>query len=169
MRQHPICTVLVVFLWLISPASGDDQARFATLEGNSASLDEFTGHGKWLVVKIWASTCHVCNETAREMVALSTNRKHDLQVLGIAVDGLPNRDGVLAFIEHHGLNYPTLLDDGRGAAYVYRRGVQRDWGGWTPTYLIFTPGGELVAQNIGAIAESDVVRFVDNYTAESGS
>ena len=169
MRQRVCSTLLALFCCVTSAALAGETARFATLNGADASLDEYTGKGKWLVVKIWASTCHVCNETAHEMVALTDQRKRDVQVLGIAVDGLTNRDGVLAFIERHGLNYPTLLDDGRGAAHEYRRGVQRGWGGWTPTYLIFTPDGKLVAQNIGAVAASDVIRFVDGFSAQTGS
>ncbi len=168
-RQRVCRTILVLFCCVTSVALAGGAARFATLNGADASLDEYTGEGKWLVVKIWASTCHVCNETAHEMVALTDQRKHDVQVLGIAVDGLTNRDGVLAFIERHGLNYPTLLDDGRGAAHEYRRGVQSDWGGWTPTYLIFNPDGKLVAQNIGAVAARDVIRFVDGFSGQTGS
>ena len=167
MRQHALYATLAVLLCTAPlTIAGDGQARFETLDGERITLEEFAGRGKWLGVKIWASDCHVCNQTAHEMVALSNHRKHDVQVLGIAVDGHQNRAGVLAFIERHALNYPTLLDDGRGAAYVYRRGTQQNWGGWTPTYLIYSPQGELVAQNIGAVAETDVVRFVDGYQSE---
>ncbi len=95
------------------------------------------------------------------MVALSRNRQ-DVQMLGIAVDGHANRPSVVAYIERHSLNYPTLLDNGRGAARVYERDVQQSWRGWTPTYLVYTPQGELAAQNIGAVTESDVVRFIDD-------
>ena len=156
-------------LWCVTTAAsaGPSAVSLETLEGTPATLEQFTGQGQWLVVKIWASTCHVCNETAHEMVALSRQRKDNLQVLGIAVDGHHNRPGVLAFIERHALNYPTLLDDGRGAADIYRRGVGRDWGGWTPTFLIYSPTGQLVAQNVGAVAASDVMRFVDSYQAEA--
>ncbi len=157
-------------LCALSPALADEPpAGFVTLDGAPASFDAFRGQGRWLVVKIWASDCHVCNETAHEMVALSVNHRRDMQVLGIAVDGHDNRPGVLSFIERHALNYPTLLDDGHGAARVYRRDVMQDWRGWTPTYLVYTPQGELVAQNIGAVAESDVVRFVDSYRAKSAA
>ncbi|MDH3712740.1 MAG: TlpA family protein disulfide reductase [Gammaproteobacteria bacterium] len=137
------------------------------LDGTTATLEQFRGRGKWLVVKIWASNCHVCNETAHEMVSLSNHRGHDMQIVGIAVDANGNRPGVLAFIERHALNYPVLFDDGQGTAYIYRRDVQQDWGGWTPTYLIYSPQGDLVARNIGAVAESDVVQFVDSYPPES--
>ncbi len=166
--RHPTPRALLALLLCLATTAlaGDAPAKFVTLNGADAALGDYTGQGKWLVVKIWASTCHVCNETAHEMVMLSDTRKQDVQVLGVAVDGLTNREGVLAFIERHGLNYPTLLDDGRGAAHEYRRGVQRSWGGWTPTYLIFTPEGELVAQNIGAVSASDVVRFVDGFTSQ---
>ena len=169
LRQHAFCAILAALLCSTPLAiAGDGQSQFETLDGESVALEEFTGQGRWLVVKIWASGCHVCNQTAHEMVALSEHRKHDVRVLGIAVDGRQNRSGVMAFIERHALNYETLIDDGRGAAYVYRRGVGENWGGWTPTYLIYSPQGELVARNIGAVAESDVTRFVDSYQSGSG-
>jgi peroxiredoxin len=156
----------LLFAAAAAPAS-ENGATFETPDGATVTLEQFTGQGKWLVVKIWASNCHVCNQTAHEIVALSNHRKRDIQVVGIAVDAYRNRPGVLAFIERHALDYPVLFDDGRGAAYIYRRGVQRNWGGWTPTYLIYSPQGDLVAQHIGAVAENDVVRFVDSYGSES--
>lgn len=160
--------ILAVGLCAVAPAPADEPpGGFVTLDGAPASFEAFRGQGRWLVVKIWASDCHVCNETAHEMVALSSNRGQDIQVLGIAVDGQVNRSGVRSFIARHGLNYPTLLDDGSGAARIYRRDVQQDWRGWTPTYLVYTPRGELVAQNIGAVEQSDVTRFVDGYRAKS--
>jgi peroxiredoxin len=167
-KRHSLRAILAALLIAaVTVAASEDSARFKTPDGATVTLEQFTGQGKWLVVKIWASNCHVCNQTAHEIVALSNHRKHDIQVVGIAVDADRNRPGVLAFIERHALNYPVLFDDGRGAEYIYRRGVQRKWGGWTPTYLVYSPQGELVAQHIGAVAEKDVVAFVDSYPSAS--
>ena len=146
---------------VVAGAHAADWVEFRSLNGEAGTLESYRGKGKWLVVKIWASDCHVCNETAHEMTALAKNREADVQIVGIAVDGRSNRPGVDDYLARHAITYPTLLDDGHGAARVYRRDVEQNWRGWTPTYLLYNPAGELVAQNIGAVAESDVVRFID--------
>ena len=159
MRRLPILLLLCLF----GVSQADNGLR--ELDGTPASLEHYRGDGRWLVVKVWASTCHVCQTSVREMIELHDERgRGDLRVIGIAVDGFTNRPGVLRFIERHGVNFPTLLDDGTNTARLYAEGVGEPWGGWTPTYLVYAPGGELVAKNIGAVDKQNVVRFIDGFS-----
>jgi peroxiredoxin len=153
---------ILLMLWPLLATAVPVQPVLRDLAGKAHTVDEYRGHGKWLVVMVWASDCRVCNEEVHEMVDLQRRRgDRDTQVLGIAIDGYDHRDAVAGFIKRHHVNFPNLIDDGSVVLDLYRRGVGENWQGWTPTYLVYSPQGTLLAKNIGAVTRADVERFID--------
>ena len=97
MVRGTICVALLGLLaWLpMHVSAGTTISALANMDGTPAKLNEHLGKGKWVIVKVWASTCHVCSKYAQEMVAFHTAHKDkDARVLGIAVDGYANKQGV---------------------------------------------------------------------------
>jgi len=134
------------------------------MDGRAQRLQDYVGGGKWLVVMVWASTCHVCNAEVHEMVAFqAAHAGRDASVLGVAIDGYENRAGVDAFIARHRVNFPNLIDDGSTIVELFAREAGMDWQGWTPSYLVFDPAGRLVAKNIGAVSRGDLEKFIASY------
>lgn len=165
MIKRAICVTLFGLLaWLpMHVSAGTTNSALASMDGTPAKLADHLGKGKWVIVKVWASTCHVCSEYAQEMVAFHTAHKDkDATVLGIAVDGYANKQGVRGFIRKHQLNFPNLVDDGSTVGEIYGEAVGQPWMGWTPTYLLYDPNGEMMAQNIGGLRRADVETFIQS-------
>jgi len=115
-----------------------------------SALDNYIGSGKWLVVKIWASNCAVCNSEAHRYVDFHEFHKDtDATVLGISLDG-DDRTAAQSFIQRHDVNYPNLITDyATGGQWFTSLTGQRFAG--TPGFLIYDPDGILRAQQIGAV------------------
>jgi peroxiredoxin len=165
--------MLLLGLALLFPAPGPSAEIWPIMrdmQGRDARVEDYAGKGKWLVVMVWASDCHVCNEEVHEMVAFhAAHRDTDATVLGVAIDGFDNRKDVQAFVERHELNFPNLIDDGAGFAEIYARTVGASWGGWTPTYLVYSPEGEVLAKNIGAVTGADIESFIRGRTLHTSA
>jgi len=79
-------------------------------DGKDHKLQECTGTGKWLVVMIWSSDCHVCNTEVEKYVAFHQQHKNrDATVLGISTDGWEFKDNAVAFINKHKVSFPNLI------------------------------------------------------------
>jgi len=166
MKIRQSLAVLGIFLCLAAggASSAGPAAALIDLQGKPRQLSEFTGQGRWLVVMVWASTCHVCSAEAHEMVAYhAAHAGRDGGVVGVAIDGHENRSGVEQFIARHKLNFPNLIDDGSTIVEVFAREAGVDWQGWTPTYLVYDPAGRLVAKNIGPVSRQDLEQFMATY------
>ncbi|HEC12528.1 MAG TPA: TlpA family protein disulfide reductase [Acidiferrobacteraceae bacterium] len=161
--KHSLSVMLITCTLLLSMGllGAESPPKLLDLNGGEHSLKEYLGKGKWLVVMVWASDCHVCNQEVHEMVALhKAHKDKDVQVLGIAIDGYEGKKDVQAFIDRHQVNFPNLIDDGSVVMKEYAEKVGKQWYGWTPTYLMYDPKGELSAQNIGAISQADIEKYV---------
>ncbi len=144
------------------PGSG----RLALLDGRATRWLEQLGGGRWVLLKVWASDCPVCNHSITSLVEFAAHRSDPrLRLLGVAIDGYSNRRGVDNFIRRHRVNFPTLIDDGHAVDALYRAGTGMDWGGFTPTFLLFDPDGALVAKRIGPLRAESVLRFIDQREA----
>lgn len=135
------------------------------LQGNTRSLSEFTGGGKWTVVMIWASDCLICNAEMHQYVDFHTfHQEKDARVLGISMDGQEKKDEAKAFIERHAVNFPTLIGEPEEVAALYIELSGRPWRG-TPTFLIYGPNGELRAQQVGAVPP----KLIEDYMARNSA
>lgn len=130
------------------------------MSGNPKEIKDFIEQGKWLVVMIWASDCHVCNAEAHNYVAFhELHHDIDAKVLGITVDGEDNKGAAEAFIKRHKLNFPNLIAEGAQVAELYTDLTGVNLAG-TPAFLIYGPEGNLQAQQVGAVPTDLIEDFM---------
>jgi len=122
--------------------------------GARHNVNEYIGKGKWVVVTVWAHNCPVCNAEIYQMTFFhDEHAKKDAIVLGVTIDGDEKRDKAKAFVDRHSLNFPNLIAEPE-------QEVLAAFGGGpfigTPTFYIYSPQGELVAQRIGPTTQEQV-------------
>lgn len=158
-----LCFVYLLCL-VASPAiANDDPLSLRTQQGEETSLDNYVGRhnqDKWLLVMIWSTDCSVC---FKEMPRIADfHQRHqtiDATVLGIALDGYEHREAVAQFAANNGVNFPNLIAEMPAFALRYEFEVGENLLG-TPTYLLFNPAGELVANNPGPVRPVAVEQFM---------
>jgi thiol-disulfide isomerase/thioredoxin len=129
------------------------------------TLHEYTGGGKWTVVMMWASDCHVCNEEAHAYSDFHRrHRETDAVMLGLSLDGWERRDAAGDFIRRHALAFPNLIVEPDGGAALYASLTGRPWIG-TPTFLVYGPDGTLLAQVVGAVPVEIIEGFMREQAA----
>jgi peroxiredoxin len=143
------------------------QASFAAsdlyeLNGKPGSIENYTGKGKWLVVMFWASDCHVCNVEAHQYVDFHFAHADDnASVLGVSLDGLNNKVAAEGFIKKHKVNFPNLIGEPEDVANMFTRLTGVLWRG-TPTFLIYSPSGKLLVQQVGAVPTEMIEEFISS-------
>jgi thiol-disulfide isomerase/thioredoxin len=79
------------------------------MNGVDVKLDAFKG--KVVVVNFWATWCGPCKAEIPDLVALQTQYKDDLVVLGISVDD--KAEDMKPYAAEYKINYPLLVGNGR--------------------------------------------------------
>jgi len=130
------------------------------LNGKAHTLDVYVGQGKWLVVMLWISDCHVCNQEAHSYAQFHNKHKgDDATVLGISMDGAEGRTAASAFIERHQVTFPNLIGEFEEVAQMFFDLTGENWIG-TPTFLFYSPAGELMAQQVGGVPVALIENFI---------
>ena len=158
-RLTAYTNVLILFLLTVSSIANATPA-LTDFAGKEQTLAQHTGKGKWLVVMLWASDCHVCNQEAHQYVAF--HKQHmakDATVLGISLDGKSKKTAAEAFIKKHQVEFPNLIGEPEHVAGLYQEVTGERWVG-TPTFLVYNPKGELLGQQVGAVPTSIIESFI---------
>ena len=155
--RNQLLGMVIILLAFSNAASAVDLAEF---DGSSGALDAYTGKGKWVVLKIWAYDCYVCNKEAHEYVAFHKKHKDkDAVMLGLSMDGKKNIKNAKEFMRRHKIQYTTLLGEPEAVAGYYQNKTGSPWIG-TPTFMIFNPSGKLVAETVGAVPTTLIEQFI---------
>lgn len=160
---------LVFALFVVSSSvSATVQAPFGDLVnvdgqvvvGSEADL----GIGKWQLVMLWATNCHVCAEMKPVLSEFHQAHKDiDAQVLGIALDGHSQHRAVKQYMIDHKVSFPTYIGEISLVAMNMEINSQIPLRG-TPTYLLFNPAGELLAIDYGMLDVAAIESFIENNT-----
>lgn len=151
---------------LISGAhvAASEKAPFADLvdvDGKPVTSEADIGIGKWQVVMIWATNCHVCAEMKPLMSAFHDKHKDtDAVVYGVALDGADNVDAVKQYMTDHKVTFPTYVGEMELIAINFELNAEVRLSG-TPTYMLFNPTGELVAIDYGMLDIDALEGFID--------
>ena len=152
--------VLLLTLSAAVLAQSDGLSVFSDLDGEPKQLEEYTGDGKWLVVMIWASDCHICNLEAPTYDAFhKAQQDKGISVLGITMDGEEKKAAAKTFIERHKLSFPNLIGEPGMVGLYYAAMTQESLRG-TPTFLVYDPDGKLAAAQPGAVSVEAIERFI---------
>ncbi|MGI9335247.1 MAG: TlpA family protein disulfide reductase [Gammaproteobacteria bacterium] len=148
------------------PGSGANEAAdvgLVDMAGKVTNLESHTGDGKWLVVMVWSVTCGVC---AREVPVYSVfhdeHKDRDIKVLGVALDGYAQRNAIESTMKQWDMRFPTLVAEVGVFAFNYELATGERLMG-TPTFMVYTPQGELVANNPGPMRTSALVDYIARY------
>ena len=155
----------VFIMLLVSGGALAAAGIFKDFDGGFHSVSEYTGDGKWLVVMLWASDCHVCNQEAHSYQAFHEKHKDkDARMLGISLDGMAGKADAQAFVKRHKVLFPNLLGDPKAVAGFYQDLTGKAWRG-TPTFLVYDGKGELQAEQVGAVP----VALIEDFMAREGA
>ncbi|MDZ7662144.1 TlpA disulfide reductase family protein [Thiohalophilus sp.] len=159
LRFSGLCRLLVLCLAFI-PTLSAAETVLKDMSGEPRKVEEFTGNGKWTVVMIWASDCHVCNREIHNYVDFHfVHSDRDARMLGISIDGWAGRKDAADFIARHKVEFPNLIGNAEAVADWFMRQSGARWVG-TPTFLLYNPAGELKAQQVGAVPVEVIEDFI---------
>ena len=152
---------------LFSQSSMAEIQGFQDFSGKPQKLENYTGKGKWLVVMMWASDCHVCNKEAHQYVDFHlVHSDKDATVLGISLDGAEKKKAAEKFIKKHSVDFPNLIAEPETVSEIYQQLTGQYFAG-TPTFLIYDPKGELKAAQAGAVPASLIEDFIQKSAAQA--
>lgn len=135
-------------------------------DGGLHALNEYTGKGKWTIVMMWASDCGVCNAEAKHYVAFhNAHKDKDATILGVSLDGWSKKAEAEKFIQRHAVSFPNLIESPEKVAALYSYVTGEQWIG-TPTFLVYSPAGELLAAQVGAVSTDIIESFIEKETAK---
>ena len=133
---------------------------FEDFNGKPQIFDNYLGKGKWLVVMLWRSDCHICNREAHEYVDFHMiHSDTDATVLGISNDGESRIKEAKAFVKRHNIDFPNLIAEPEFVADFFLKLTGQYFSG-TPSFLIFSPEGELKAAQVGAVPTPLIEEFI---------
>lgn len=152
--------LLLIAILLFAPVLFAAINGLQDFKGKSKNLSDYTGKGKWTIVMLWASDCHVCNQEVHQYVKFHKEHKNkDASVLGISLDGQEKKSDAKDFMKRHDVNFPNLIGEPMGVSSIYRELTGEGFRG-TPTFLIFSPQGKLRAQQVGAVPTDLIEQFM---------
>lgn len=132
-----------------------------TLEGDSLSLADYTGH--IVVVNVWGSWCGPCRAETPELVRLANEHK-DQGVRFLGIDTRDSRAAAQAFVRRFKVPYPSLFDaDGR----VLLPLTQLVPSAAVPSTLVVDADGNVAARIIGRVTYSTLNGLLDDLEGES--
>lgn len=147
-------------LLLVSPLVSAEMKGFEDFNGKSQVLENYLGKGKWTIVMMWASDCHICNKEAHQYVDFHmVHSDTDATVLGVSLDGESRKKAAQGFIKKHAVDFPNLIAEPEFVSNVYQKYTGQYFAG-TPSFLIFSPAGELKAAQAGAVPTVLIEEFI---------
>lgn len=150
---------LLGLVFFSAPVSAEMKG-FEDFNGKPQVLENYLAKGKWLIVMMWASDCHICNKEAHQYVDFHmVHSDTDATVLGISLDGKSRKKEAVKFIKKHSVDFPNLIAEPEYVSAFYREKTGQYFAG-TPTFLIFSPKGELKAAQAGAVPTELIEDFI---------
>jgi peroxiredoxin len=155
-----ILSIVIALAPISSMASAPD-LKLKDLSGGEQHLSQLIGQGQWTVVVLWAEDCEVCNAEIQSLDFFHDEHKNkDARILGISIDGEEKIKLAQEFVKRHDLSFPNLLIE------PDMRQISKLGGGdfiGTPTFYIYTPEGEIVASQAGAVPVNILEDFINNW------
>lgn len=134
--------------------------EFFDFDGHRVVLESVFPDDRWVVIMIWSHTCPIC---AREMTGQSRlHERHQdgqLSLLGMSIDGLSGLTEAWAFAEEREVVFPNVVAEPQIVARFFKEASGQKLQG-TPTFMVYAPGRELVAVQVGPVPPEAIETFV---------
>ncbi len=151
--------ILCLLVSVPAAIASDVDFSYPDLDGKIHKLSDY--RGKWVVVNYWATWCPPCLEELPELEAFHDSHKdRDALVLGLNMEDI-GLDRLRAFVQEHLVSYPVLQ------VGSHPQEVLGEVPGLPTTFLV-SPGGKVVARQIGFIDGKSIQSFILNYNKEGG-
>jgi peroxiredoxin len=161
MNAQSIFLFLLVLLLPSSAYASAPQLSLKDMDGIEQPLNQYIGQGKWTVLVIWAEDCEACNaEIENYDFFHEEHKKLNAQILGVSVDGWDKIKLARDFVKRHGLSFPNLVIE-PDMNEILKLGGESFVG--TPTIYIYTPDGQIVAAQAGAVPVNIIEDFIKNW------
>ena len=116
---------------------------------------------------VWQSDCHVCNQEAEGYVAwYEKNKTGNSTLMGISTDGCENKDAAQGFLDEHKVTFPSMLVSYEVLNEYYLNNIGESFVG-TPSFLIYSPAGDLMAAQTGAIPTDLIDKFIQSNSQQA--
>lgn len=150
--------VLTLFTTLLVHSTPAHSFELHDFKGQATSLDDVIGNDKWTLVMFWAHDCGICKA---EFPALSefNSRRGDVEVVGISIDGSGKKHLAQDFLASSKPSFDSYISDLSLVAFNYEALTEENFRG-TPTFLLFTPKGELLGNNPGKLSIEALENFI---------
>lgn len=134
--------------------------QLQSLSAERVNLTDYLAGGQWNLVMFWSTDCIPCEQQKPMIEAFhQAHQKQDAVVLGVALDGMENIDQIDVLIEKHNPSYPNLVVFTDVFHRQFREMTGHDFRA-TPTYLLFTPEGELAGTRVGPIEREMIEEII---------
>lgn len=136
--------------------------QLQSLNAERVDLTDYLVDDRWNLVMFWSIDCIPC-EQQKPMIEEfhQTHQQKDAVVLGVALDGMENKDEINVLIEKHDPSYPNLVVFTDVFHRQFKEMTGHDFRA-TPTYLLFTPEGELAGTRVGPIEREMIEEIVSS-------
>jgi thiol-disulfide isomerase/thioredoxin len=149
--------LLILLLLCLGPvmtamAVGKIAFSLPDTNGKVHTLSQYAG--KWVIVNYWATYCPPCIKEIPQLMKFHEKHKdHDAVVLGVNYEDI-SLAWLKDFMDSISMSYPVLRSDPSQQVTPFGAIIM------LPTTFIISPGGELVAQQAGAVTAADLEAFI---------
>jgi len=155
----------LLFLWFLlvtfSPLAEGEV--LTGLDGASYHLEDFVGHGRWVMLNLWSPGCSHCVDELPALIAFHRENPVQAMVVGVTMAypgfGFADAAATAAFVESNAINFPILLADGDMAGRFVGERVDL-----VPVTFAYNPAGRLVARWHGAITIADINEIIRDFS-----
>ena len=141
----PLALILLVSMGSVSAF------QLQALDKSRVNLLDYVGDGRWTLVMFWSTDCIPCEEQKPMIEDFhQTYQASSAKVIGIALDGMENYAGIKKLVDLHQPTYPNLVVFTDVFQRQYQELTSKQFRA-TPTYLLFSPAGQLAGTRSGKI------------------
>ncbi|MFK8083083.1 MAG: TlpA family protein disulfide reductase [Granulosicoccus sp.] len=150
-RLHHHLLLLLALLPVLLLSHPLHAFQLQSMDEERVNLLDYVGNDRWTLVMFWATDCVPCEEQKPALEAFHQQHGDAVaSVVGVAIDGMENRDEIDKLNQLHDPSYPNLVV----FTDVFHRQYQELVGKpfrTTPTFLVFDAQGELQGNLYGYI------------------
>ena len=146
--------VALVFSLLVMFSTSAQAVDIVSTDGKPSQLNSEVSEGDWSLVMLWSHDCIPC-EKQKPMIERFHKRTESrgVSVVGLSTDEKTLRAQATQTYKATRTSFPNFYFDGQNFQKDYQRFVGRNFIG-TPTYMVFSPSGELTGVHTGAITRT---------------
>ena len=161
-RHHQLVIIIFLLSVVLSPLTAIAKSplknqvvadiHFKDIKNKAHHLAEY--RGKWLFLNFWAGYCDICREEIPTLIRFQQSNKDKVTLLGINYGG-ENHQEIKAAMARYKFNY-DIIPAQASISKLFNDVVA------TPTTIIISPEGRMVAKVMGEQSIEELNAFIRN-------